>query len=92
MSGELTRWLATTPSERDRDRAVARVRSEAAAAQTLALGVTQVAQTALGGMLGVSMTKREACLLVPEDAAKFDLIATHAAMGCAMVISDLASR
>jgi len=39
------------------------------------------------GVLSVAMAKREAALLVPEDAAKFDLIATQAALGMAAQVN-----
>jgi hypothetical protein len=90
MSGEITRWLASTPAERDRNRAVQHVQARTDVAQAVIAGVGQVSQSAMFGALSLGMMKREASLLVPEDAAKFDLIATQAAMGMAGQIQRVA--
>lgn len=71
---------------------VAKVGKNAAAATARVAGITQVSQAALLGTLNVAMMKREACLLVPEDAAKFDLIATQAAIGMAMQVSWMSAQ
>jgi len=89
MSGELVNWLASTPAERDRDRAVDRVYKQADVVQAKVSAIVQVSQAAMLGTLSVSMMKREAALLVPEDAAKFDLIATQAAIPSAMQIEKV---
>jgi hypothetical protein len=92
MSGELTTWLAGSPVERQRNRAVAQVRANADVSQARVGAVNQVSQAAMLGTLSVAMMKREASLLVPEDAAKFDLIATQAAIGMAMQIQRIAGQ
>jgi len=92
MSGEITRWLANTPAERDRNRALERIDLQADLTQARVQAVVGVAQTAVLGALTVGMTKREAALLLPEDAAKFDLIATSAAIAVAGEIDRLQRR
>jgi hypothetical protein len=54
--------------------------------------VMQVSQAAMLGTLSLSMMKREASLLVPEDAAKFDLIATQATIAMASEINRISVR
>jgi len=89
MNTDISRWLVSTPAERTRDREVERVWNHAHVALARVSATTQVAQTAMLGTLSVSMMKREASMLVPEDAAKFDLIATQAALGMAAEINRL---
>lgn len=90
MTRDLVTRLASMPAAKERDRAVERVRSATEITLAIVTGVTQVSQSAMLGTLGVCMMKREASLLVPEDAAKFDLIATQAALGMAMQINRIA--
>lgn len=71
---------------------LARVDHSARAAVARVAGITLVSQAAMLGALNVSMMKREACMLVPEDAAKFDLIATQAAIGMAMQVSWISGQ
>jgi hypothetical protein len=66
---------------------LARVHHSARAAVARVAGITVVSQAAMLEALNVSMMKRKACMLVPEDAAKFDLIATQAVIGMAMQVS-----
>ena len=88
MAGELAQWLAgASPAERELGRVVAQVRREADVAAARVASVMQVSQAAMMGVLSVAMAKREAALLVPEDAAKFDLIATQAALGMAAQVN-----
>jgi hypothetical protein len=89
MASELTRWLVGTPVDRQGERAVEQVRRTADVAVAQVSSVMQVSQAAMLGALNIAMTKREAALLVPEDAAKFDLIASQAAMAMAMQINRL---
>jgi NADPH-dependent curcumin reductase CurA len=92
MSGELVRWLAATPAEREHDRALEKVHGTADAALARVSAVAQVSQAAMLGTLSVAMTKREAAMLVPEDAGKFDLIATQAAIAMANEVTRMAGR
>ncbi len=89
MSSDLTRWLASTPIERESNRAIDRVQAITQVTQAKVAGVTQVAQSALLGALALGMTKREAALLIPEDAAKYDLIATTAVLTMAAQVQQL---
>lgn len=93
MSGELVSWLGgASATEVRHDRALERVQNHTDLAIARVTGIAQVAQTAMMGTLSVAMMKREASLLVVEDAAKFDLVATHAAIGMATVINRLAQQ
>lgn len=92
MSNDITRWLASTPAERTRDREVEKVWNHADVALARVSATTQVAQSALLGATSIAMMKREAALLAPEDAGKFDLIATTAAMALAAEINRLQGR
>lgn len=87
MAGDLVQWLAgSSPAEREAERALAQMRREADLAAARVGAVMQVSQAAMFGALSVAMAKREAALLVPEDAAKFDLVATQAALAMAAQI------
>lgn len=91
MAGELVGWLGgASPAEREAGRALAQVRREADIASARVAAVSQVSQAAMFGVLGIAMAKREAALLVPEDAAKFDVIATQAALAMAAQINRVA--
>lgn len=90
MSSELVRRAAQSPAQRERSREIERVRTTTDIAIAKVMGVTEVSQTAMLGALQVSMMKREAALLVPEDAAKFDLVATTTVMAMAQQINRLA--
>ena len=92
MAGEIVRWLATPPAERERDRKLERVYLHTDEAVARVAGIARVSEAAMLGTLNVTMMKREAALLVPEDAAKFDLIATQAAIGMASEINRMAGR
>ncbi len=92
MSGELTRWIASTPAEREHDRTLIHIDQAADEAQARIQAMTGVAQTAIMGALSLGMVKREAALLIPEDAAKFDLIATTAAVAVAGQLERLNRR
>ena len=84
--------MASTPAERERDRKVERVFVNTDEAMARVAGIGQVSQAAMLGTLNVTMMRREAALLVPEDAAKFDLIATQAAIGMANEINRVVGR
>jgi hypothetical protein len=90
MSGEIARWTAASPARRDREIAVVRRETDVALARVA--GVAEVGQTAMLGTMGLSMMKREASMLVPEDAPKFDMIATAAVVGMAQQINRLAGQ
>jgi hypothetical protein len=92
MAGELVRWLAATPAERDRDRAVQKAHDATDVALARVSGISQVSQAAMFGTSTVCMMKRETAMLLPEDAAKFDFIATEAAVAMAAEIHRLAGR
>ena len=90
MAGEVTRWLTGTSIDRQAEQALGQARREADVAAARVAAVMQVSQAAMFGALNVSMAKREAALLVPEDAAKFDLVATQAALAMAAQINRVA--
>jgi hypothetical protein len=90
MAGELTAWLAGSPVDRQAARELVQVQRNAGLSAARVAGVVQVSQAAMLGTLGIAMAKREAALLVPEDAAKFDLIATQAALAMAGQINRVA--
>jgi hypothetical protein len=92
MAGELVRWLASTPAERERDLKIERVYVDTDEGMARVAGIARVSEAAMLGTLNVAMMKREASLLVPEDAAKFDLVATQAAIGMASEINRMAGR
>jgi hypothetical protein len=69
-----------------------RVEKNASVAAARVSAVTHVSHAAMLGTLSVGMSKREAALLLPEDAAKFDLIATQAAIGMAMQINWVSAQ
>jgi hypothetical protein len=92
VSGELARWAFAGPAQREKQRATTAVRTNTAVAVARIGGIAQASQAAMVGMVGVSMAKREAALLVPEDAGKFDLIATQAALSMAAQINWLAHQ
>jgi hypothetical protein len=75
------------PARYHQGQVTSRVGKNGNVAAARVLAVAQVAQEAMLGALSVSMAKREAALLVPEDAAKFDLIATQAAICMAMQVN-----
>jgi hypothetical protein len=88
----MARWFATLPAERERARRLERVYLNTDEAVARVAGITRVSQSAMLGTLVVSMMKREAALLVTEDAAKFDLVATQAAIALASEIGTVAGR
>jgi hypothetical protein len=92
MSGEVARWIASTPAQRTRSREVAKVRTNGDIGVARVGAIGQVSQAAMLGTLNVSMMKREAALLVPEDAAKFDLVATQAAIAMAGQINWVSNQ
>lgn len=75
------------PASYRQSQVVAKVDRDGGTALARVAAINRVAQAAMLGTLNVAMMKREACLLVPEDAAKFDLVATQAAMGFAGQVS-----
>lgn len=93
MNGELARMAGfISVAERDRNRALEQVRTTTDVAAAKVMGVVEVGQVAMLGALQLSMMKHEAALMVPEDAAKFDLIATTAVMGMAQQVNRLAGQ
>ncbi|HSY15256.1 MAG TPA: hypothetical protein VK816_04650 [Jatrophihabitantaceae bacterium] len=92
MSGQMSRRVATAPIRRERDRELAVIQKQAQLAAARAAAVGQLGQAAMFGTLALSMMKREASFLVPEDAAKFDLVATTAVLGMAQQINRLANQ
>ena len=92
MAEELTRWLATPPSQRGHAVHLARVYRNTDVAHAIVAGVQEVAQMAMLGAGSLALTKRQLELLAPEDAGKLDLIATAATVGMANVVARLASQ
>jgi hypothetical protein len=84
--------MTVAPVVRQRDREIAIVEKNTDVALARVAGVAEVAQMALLGTLGLAMMKREASMVVPEDAAKFDLVVTTAAYGMAQQINRPAGR
>ncbi len=92
MSGELVNWLASTPTERQRDRAVARIEHNTDVALARVTGVAQVAHTAMLGTLSIAMMQKEAAFMAPQAADKFEIVSMTAAIGMARVINRLANQ
>lgn len=91
MAGEITRWMASTPAERQRGREIERVNHQTDVALVRVAGVAEVGQTAMLRTVGLCLQKREAVFLVaPEDAAKIDLIVMTTAVGMAGQVDRLA--
>lgn len=88
---DIVTWLASTPAERQRDRAISVVRRDTDVAVARVSSVATVAQAATMGVLSVSMMQREAAFVCPDAAAKLDLISTTAAIGMAGVLQRLAA-
>ena len=85
-------WLVASPAQREHQRDINRVRRGTDVAVARVVGISQVSQAAMLGTLNVAMMKREAAMLVPEDAATFDLVATQAAIAMAMQINWVAGQ
>jgi hypothetical protein len=90
MSGELARRIAAAPIKRERDREDALARKEAEVAIARVAGVALVGEAALMGVTTLGLMARQAAALVPEEAARLDLIKTTAAIGMAQQINRLA--
>lgn len=92
MTGELVRYLAMTPAEREQGQALEKITRNVDVAVARVGGITHVAQSGLVGVLTISMTKKQATMLAPEDSDKFEFIATTGAVGIATEIQRLANR
>jgi hypothetical protein len=90
MAGELVRRTTAAQVVRARDRELAVVHKSADLAVARVAAVGEVAQAALVGTLGLSMMKRDAEMLVPDAAAKLDLVVTTAAAAMAAQINRAA--
>lgn len=86
MAGELSRWIATPPVARERDRQVAIVRATADVAEARVMGIAEVAQVAMLGAGALSMTKRQLEVMAPEDAAKLEHLQVTAVMAMGAVL------
>jgi hypothetical protein len=92
MSGEITRWLATTPVERQRDRTLERVDAATVIATERIGAVVQVGQTALVGVLAVAITKHQAELVMPDASAELNLVGIRVAQAIGSEVDRFARR
>lgn len=92
MSGEITRWLASTPVERQRDRALDRIDAATVIATERIGAVVQVGQTALVGVLAVAITKHQAELVMPEASSELNLVGIRVAQAIGSEVDRFARR
>lgn len=92
MAGELTRWLASTPVQRDRDRELAVIRRDIDVALAKVIGVTAIAEVSMQGTGKLSMTKRLLEQSAPEDAALLQHIEVSAVMAMGTIMTQTANR
>lgn len=92
MSTDLTRWLASSPAERDRNRAIERIDLATDQAHARINAITDVTRHAVFGALTLEMTKREAELLCPDGSAAFNIITNAGVFNLASLVQRFDGR
>ena len=92
MSGELTRWIASNPAEREHDRAIARIDHATSEALARVQAVVGVTQTGVLGALSIEMTKHIAELTLPEASASLQLVANSGVFNVAAIVQRFDGR
>ena len=90
MSGEIVRWLASNPVEREHDRSLDRIDRAADRAQACIGAVVRTTQTGLLGVTKVGMDRRQLELMLPEASADFEYLARKATFAIGDCIDRLA--
>jgi hypothetical protein len=92
MPGELTRWLNTSPAERQQDRALGAVDHAVELAEVRVAGINRVTQRAMFETMRTHMLKQQAEHIAPDGSELYTMIAVAGAVESARVIEGMNRR
>jgi hypothetical protein len=92
VSGELIRWLNTTPAERQQDRALDAVDYAVELAEARVAGINRVTQRAMFETMRTHLLKQQAERIAPDGSELYTMIAVAGAVESVRVIEGLNRR
>jgi hypothetical protein len=92
MPGEVSRWLASGPVQRQYNRELAAIDAQGAAAEARVENIGRVTRLAMFEALTIHTLKKQAEAMAPDGAELYTMIAVAGTIEMAQVINTLGRR